>query len=246
MLKFSKYHGLGNDFILLEGRFGDIPINLFKNRADLVITVGAVQSNHARQTAAACTLMGLKCLIVLEQRLKNPPDAYMNSGNVFLNKLFGADVKICPKDENVLQYTEKLIPMVIYNILNNKNIPVYGNGKQIRDWIYVYDHVEALIKIAKFGRCGDNYNIGCNNEIRNIDIIYKICKILSNINYKLNNKKKDYRKLIKFVKDRPGHDFRYALNNRKIKKEINWLPQNNFHHNLVDTIKWYLNNIYKL
>ena len=80
-----------------------------KNKAELVVTIGAVQSNHARQTAAACTLMGLKCLIILEQRLKDPPEAYMNSGNVFLNKLFGADIKVCPRNDNHLEFTQNLI-----------------------------------------------------------------------------------------------------------------------------------------
>jgi len=80
-----------------------------KNKAELVVTIGAVQSNHARQTAAACTLMGLKCLIILEQRLKDPPEAYMNSGNVFLNKLFGADIKVCPRNDNPLEFTQNLI-----------------------------------------------------------------------------------------------------------------------------------------
>jgi len=115
-----------------------------KNKAELVITVGAVQSNHARQTAAACTLMGLKCLIILEQRLKNPPDAYMNSGNVFLNKLFGADIKVCPKDENVLKYTEKLI-----DDLRSKGTNVYfipGGGSNP---IGALGYVECLNEIVK-------------------------------------------------------------------------------------------------
>jgi len=99
-----------------------------KNKAELVVTVGAVQSNHARQTAAACTLMGLKCLIILEQRVKDPPDVYMNSGNVFLDKLFGADVNICPKNENFSQYSEKIIEdfklEVKVAIQNSENVDV--------------------------------------------------------------------------------------------------------------------------
>ena len=115
-----------------------------KHKAELVITVGAVQSNHARQTAAACTLMGLKCLIILEQRLKDPPDAYMSSGNVFLNKLFGADVKMCPKDENVLKFTEKLI-----EDLKSKGTNVYfipGGGSNP---IGALGYVECLNEIIK-------------------------------------------------------------------------------------------------
>ena len=115
-----------------------------KNKAELVVTVGAVQSNHARQTAAACTLMGLKCLIILEQRVKDPPDVYMNSGNVFLNKLFGADVKICPKNENFSQYSEKII-----EDLKSKGTNVYfipGGGSNS---IGSLGYVECLKEIIK-------------------------------------------------------------------------------------------------
>jgi L-cysteate sulfo-lyase len=115
-----------------------------KNKAELVVTVGAVQSNHARQTAAACTLMGLKCLIILEQRVKDPPDVYMNSGNVFLDKLFGADVKICPKNENFSQYSEKII-----KDLKSKGTNVYfipGGGSNS---IGALGYVECLREIIK-------------------------------------------------------------------------------------------------
>mgnify|MGYP001334400589 CR=1 FL=1 len=115
-----------------------------KNKAELVVTVGAVQSNHARQTAAACTLMGLKCLIILEQRVKDPPDVYMNSGNVFLDKLFGADVKICPKNENFSQYSEKII-----EDLKSKGTNVYfipGGGSNP---IGALGYVECLKEIIK-------------------------------------------------------------------------------------------------
>ena len=115
-----------------------------KNKAELVVTVGAVQSNHARQTAAACTLMGLKCLIILEQRVKDPPEAYMNSGNIFLDKLFGADIKICPKNENFLEYYEKVI-----EDLKSKGTNVYfipGGGSNS---IGALGYVECLNEIIK-------------------------------------------------------------------------------------------------
>ena len=115
-----------------------------KNKAELVVTIGAVQSNHARQTAAACTLMGLKCLIILEQRLKDPPEAYMNSGNVFLNKIFGADVKICPKDENVLDYSKKLIDDIKSKGTNVYFIPGGGSNS-----IGALGYVECLNEIIK-------------------------------------------------------------------------------------------------
>ena len=115
-----------------------------KNKAELIVTVGAVQSNHARQTAAACALMGLKCLIVLEQRLKDPPDAYMKTGNVFLNKLFGADIKVCPKNEDVSEYSEKLIKDI-----NSKGTNVYfipGGGSNP---VGALGYVECLNEIIK-------------------------------------------------------------------------------------------------
>jgi len=115
-----------------------------KNKAGLIVTIGAVQSNHARQTAAACALMGIKCLIVLEQRLKDPPESYMNSGNVFLDKLFGADVKLCPKDENILKYSEKLIKEIKSKGTNVYFIP--GGGSNA---IGALGYVECLNEIIK-------------------------------------------------------------------------------------------------
>ena len=115
-----------------------------KNKAELVVTIGAVQSNHARQTAAACALMGLKCLIILEQRVKDPPEIYMNSGNVFLNKLYGADIKICPKNENFLEYYEKIV-----EDLKSKGTNVYfipGGGSNS---IGALGYVECLNEIMK-------------------------------------------------------------------------------------------------
>jgi len=115
-----------------------------KNKAELVVTVGAVQSNHARQTAAACTLMGLKCLIILEQRVKDPPEAYMNSGNVFLNKLYGADIKICPKNENFLEYSGKIIKDIKSKGTNVYFIPGGGSNS-----IGALGYVECLNEIIK-------------------------------------------------------------------------------------------------
>ena len=115
-----------------------------KNKAELAVTVGAVQSNHARQTAAACTLMGLKCLIILEQRVKDPPETYMNSGNVFLNKLYGADIKICPKNENFLEYYEKTIKDLKAKGTNVYFIPGGGSNP-----IGSMGYVECLNEIIK-------------------------------------------------------------------------------------------------
>ena len=115
-----------------------------KNKAELIVTVGAVQSNHARQTAAACTLMGLKCLIILEQRLKDPPETYMNSGNVFLDKIFGADVKICPKNQNILKYCEKVIQDIKSKGTNVYFIPGGGSNP-----IGALGYVECLNEIIQ-------------------------------------------------------------------------------------------------
>ncbi len=115
-----------------------------KNKAELVVTIGAVQSNHARQTAAACTLMGLKCLIILEQRLKDPPEAYMNSGNVFLNKLFGADIKVCPRNDNPLEFTQNLIKEIKAKGTNVYFIPGGGSNP-----IGALGYVECLNEIVK-------------------------------------------------------------------------------------------------
>jgi dTDP-glucose 4,6-dehydratase len=133
------------------------------------------------------------------------------------------------------QYPEKLIPTIIYKIMNNQKIPIYGNGKNIREWIHVDDHCEALIKIALKGKIGENYNIGSGHKMQNIDIMKKIISIFKEI----NNKKK-YEPKFLFVKDRPGHDFRYSLNSSKLKTELKWKCKINFNKGLKDTINWYI------
>ena len=133
------------------------------------------------------------------------------------------------------QYPEKLIPTIIYNILNKKPIPLYGNGKNIREWIYVKDHCDALIKVAEKGIIGENYNIGSGTVLNNIQIAKKILLNFEKINY--NN---DARSKILLVKDRPGHDFRYCLNSSKIRKKLKWKTKSNFDQSLNETIIWYL------
>ena len=135
------------------------------------------------------------------------------------------------------QFPEKLIPLVINKCLNNKDIPVYGNGKQIRDWIYVDDHISALLTVLKKGKVGDQYNIGSNCELKNINVVKDICKIMDSI----LPKKKKYSNLITSVQDRPGHDFRYAINNNKI-RSLGWKPKFNWLDGLKKTVTWYLDN----
>jgi dTDP-glucose 4,6-dehydratase len=133
------------------------------------------------------------------------------------------------------QYPEKLIPRIIYNIINNKPIPIYGKGKNVREWIYVKDHCNALIKIAEKGIIGESYNIGSVTVLYNIGITKKIISSFKKITY--NNKIKSK---ICFVKDRPGHDFRYCLNSSKIKNKLKWNYKSSFDQRINETIAWYI------
>tara|TARA_B100000427_G_C15480620_1_gene582800 strand:+ start:379 stop:1410 length:1032 start_codon:yes stop_codon:yes gene_type:complete len=136
------------------------------------------------------------------------------------------------------QFPEKFIPKMIFNILNNRPLPVYGNGKNTREWIYVKDNCEAILKIFLRGKCGENYNIGTGVKLRNIDIIKKIFKIAKKNKINFGKKAK-----IIFVKDRPGHDLRYALNSNKLRKKIKWRHKVSTNEGLEKTFNWYKNNI---
>ena len=152
---------------------------------------------------------------------------------------FGSDVIItrCTNNFGPRQFIEKLIPKTIILANQNKKIPIYGNGKNIRDWIYVDDHCEALIKVLKKGKKGEFYNIGSNINLNNIEISNSLLKIAKKT-INVGNKVK-----IKFVKDRPGHDIRYALNSNKIKKKIGWKPKTKFVEGIKNTFIWYLDNL---
>jgi dTDP-glucose 4,6-dehydratase len=143
----------------------------------------------------------------------------------------------CSNNYGPKQHPEKLIPKLIFNIINNKNLPLYGNGKNSREWIYVKDHCEALIKVFKKGKIGEFYNIGSNKNLTNIEIAKNLIKIVGK-KIKIGSNVK-----IKYVKDRPGHDTRYALNSNKVKKQLNWKPKETFHKGLSKTFSWYLDNI---
>ena len=138
------------------------------------------------------------------------------------------------------QYPEKLIPTIIYKIINKKPVPIYGNGKNIREWIHVEDHCNALIKISEKGLLGENYNIGSGIELNNIDIVKKIISSFKKIDINLANKAK-----FVFVKDRPGHDLRYSLNSSKIKKHLKWKCKYNFDQGIEKTIIWYVEKFNK-
>ena len=147
-----------------------------------------------------------------------------------------AIVTNCSNNYGPKQHPEKLIPKLIYNILNNKPLPIYGKGTNSREWIYVKDHCEALIKIFQKGKVGEFYNIGSNKNLNNLQVTKKLLKVSS------QSRPIDSNVKINFVKDRPGHDIRYALNSNKIKKELNWNSKTSFEKGIKLTFNWYNNN----
>ena len=150
-----------------------------------------------------------------------------------------ATISNCSNNYGPYQFPEKLISLMILNILKEKALPVYGDGRNVRDWLYVEDHCRAVWEILNKGRSGETYNIGGENEWENIKLVNLLCEKIE----QLMGKDKDYyKRLITFVKDRPGHDRRYAINCGKIKKELGWKQQYNFEEGLEMTIKWYMNN----
>ena len=146
----------------------------------------------------------------------------------------------CSNNYGPYQFPEKLVPLMILNILYEKPLPVYGNGKNVMDWLYVKDHCSAIWKILNQGKIGQTYNIGGENEWENIKLVHFLCEKIGQLHGKDKNY---YKKLITFVKDRPGHDRRYAINCNKIKQELGWKQEVNVEEGLQMTIKWYMNNL---
>lgn len=166
----------------------------------------------------------------------NPYAATKASAELLINSYFttyNSNVMItrCTNNYGPRQFPEKLIPKTILLAKQNKKIPIYGNGKNIRDWIFVDDHCNAIIKILKNGQIGESYNISAGNEVNNLTIVKKILLLM--------NKSED---LIEFVEDRPGHDLRYSMNSQKIKKQMNWKTNISFEKGLETTVNWYLSN----
>jgi dTDP-glucose 4,6-dehydratase len=161
------------------------------------------------------------------------------------HRTYGLPILItnCSNNYGPCQFPEKLIPHVILNALKGKNLPIYGDGKQVRDWLYVDDHVRALISVALDGAVGETYNIGGSNEIQNIEVVKKICKILDELIIDKINDMTSYSELITYVKDRPGHDVRYAINASKINRDLDWEPKESFESGIQKTVGWYLNNM---
>ena len=147
----------------------------------------------------------------------------------------------CSNNYGPYHFPEKLIPLVILNALDGKELPIYGKGDQIRDWLYVEDHARALYKVVTEGVIGETYNIGGHNEKQNIEVVRSICKILDELKPQTDNV--SYESLIAFVKDRPGHDLRYAIDASKIESELGWTPEETFETGIRKTVKWYLDNL---
>lgn len=147
----------------------------------------------------------------------------------------------CSNNYGPYHFPEKLIPLVILNALDAKPLPIYGKGDQIRDWLFVEDHARALYQVVTEGVVGETYNIGGHNEKQNIEVVKTICKILDELKPQSTGQK--YETLITFVKDRPGHDLRYAIDAAKIEKELGWTPQETFETGIRKTVEWYLNNL---
>ncbi|HFP9383181.1 dTDP-glucose 4,6-dehydratase [Raoultella planticola] len=148
----------------------------------------------------------------------------------------------CSNNYGPYHFPEKLIPLTILNALAGKPLPVYGNGEQIRDWLYVEDHARALYKVATEGRSGETYNIGGHNERKNIDVVRTICAILDKVVEQKPGNISQFADLITFVKDRPGHDLRYAIDAAKIQRDLGWVPEETFESGIEKTVHWYLNN----
>ena len=158
------------------------------------------------------------------------------------SRTFGLPILItnCSNNYGPYQFPEKLIPLMILNCIKEKSLPVYGKGDNVRDWLFVEDHCDAIYSVLSSGKLGETYNIGGNNEIQNIDIVKIICEKMDE--YSPRKQGGNYEELITYVTDRPGHDFRYAIDASKISNELGWQPKENFETGIEKTIRWYLEN----
>lgn len=160
-------------------------------------------------------------------------------------RTYGLPVLItnCSNNYGPYHFPEKLIPLMILNALAGKPLPVYGNGQQVRDWLYVEDHARALLKVVSEGQVGETYNIGGLNEQKNLDVVRAICALLEELAPQKPAGIARYEDLITYVQDRPGHDLRYAIDASKIERELGWVPQETFETGLRKTVQWYLDNL---
>lgn len=160
------------------------------------------------------------------------------------HRTYGLPVVVtnCSNNYGPFHFPEKLIPLMILNALSGKNLPVYGKGNQVRDWLYVEDHARALVKVATLGLIGETYNIGGHNEKQNIEVVRTLCALLEELVPAKPAGVDKYEDLITYVTDRPGHDLRYAIDASKIERELGWVPEESFESGLRKTVQWYLNN----
>ncbi|WP_282344578.1 dTDP-glucose 4,6-dehydratase [Pseudomonas sp. PS02288] len=160
-------------------------------------------------------------------------------------RTYGLPVLItnCSNNYGPYHFPEKLIPLVILNALEGKPLPVYGNGQQVRDWLFVEDHARALLTVVSQGKVGETYNIGGHNEQKNLDVVRAICALLEELAPRKPAGLARYEDLITYVSDRPGHDLRYAIDAGKIQRELGWVPQETFASGLRKTVQWYLDNL---
>ncbi len=176
----------------------------------------------------------------------NSPYAASKAGSDHLVRSYGETYGLpvlltnCSNNYGPLHFPEKLIPLVIHNALSGKDLPIYGDGKQVRDWLYVADHCRAIRTVLEAGAPGETYNIGGNNEKQNIEVVRTICAILDRERPRRDGR--SYAEQIAFVKDRPGHDRRYAIDASKIRRELGWAPAETFESGILKTIRWYLDN----
>lgn len=156
-------------------------------------------------------------------------------------RTFGLATKVtnCSNNYGPLQFPEKLIPLMISNLLERKPLPVYGKGENVRDWLYVTDHCEAIWTVIQRGKVGETYNIGGHNEVKNIDVVHKLIHIVAE---ETGADAEELRRLITYVTDRPGHDLRYAIDASKLARELDWKPKESFETGLRKTVRWYIDN----
>ncbi len=176
----------------------------------------------------------------------NSPYAASKAGSDHLVRAYGETYGVpvlitnCSNNYGPLHFPEKLIPLVIHNALSGKDLPIYGDGKQVRDWLYVTDHCSAIRQVLAAGAPGETYNVGGNSEKPNIEVVRTICAILDRERPRQDGR--SYAEQIAFVKDRPGHDRRYAIDAGKIRRELGWAPQESFESGILKTVRWYLDN----
>lgn len=176
------------------------------------------------------------------------PYSASKAGSDHLVRAWGRTYKLpivvtnCSNNYGPYHFPEKLVPLMILNCLAGKSLPVYGEGRQIRDWLYVEDHARALVRVVMDGKLGETYNIGGHNEKQNIEVVHTICSILDELRPERPNGLASYKELITHVPDRPGHDVRYAIDASKIQRELGWVPEESFETGMRKTVEWYLNN----